>query len=352
MKILKAIVFALLIIIPAIIPLSATGQSMPKSDPERLKADVCYLTSDELEGRLAGTPACDMAADYIGGFFASIGLLPGDLLENDYFQEFEITTGVTAGNDNAFSISTPDSIYYLTLQTDFIPLYFSSNGKYEGDVVFAGYGITAPKYGWNDYEDLDVAGKAVFILRGEPGQDNPDSVFEGTDTTMYSGLRWKAFNAQSHGAAAMIVATGPMSLKEGEEDKLIALEKADAFGESSIPVVQITLDSANLLFSKMDAPLSMYQEEMERNSMAFGTSVENVTVSLTVDLNREKSQTRNVVGILPGSDPVLKDEYVVVGGHYDHLGWGIEGSLYKGEERQIHNGADDNASGTSAVMEL
>ncbi len=321
-------------------------------DMERLMADVYYLASDQLEGRLAGSPGAHMAAAYIEEQFASLGLVPADSVDGDYFQEFEITKSVSLGEFNHLAINVSGVVIEPVVEVDYTPLCLSSDGMVDGEVVFAGYGITAPEYGWDDYAEVDVEGKIAFCLRGEPGQDDEQSVFNGSQPTHYSNIGWKAFNALNHKATALILVTGPMNIPEGEEDELASLERAMPFNESGLPIVQISQEVAGVLWSNMGAPLAMYQSEMDRHMMPFGTLLEGVHVSLGVDLEREQVRTWNVAGILPGSDPALREEYVVVGAHYDHIGWGEILSKYEGEDRQIHNGADDNASGTSGVLEL
>jgi len=323
-----------------------------RPDIDGITADVYYLASDELEGRLAGSPGAELAAEYIAERFSSLGLVPADTIDGDYNQEFEITTAVSLGDGNRLAITTSAGALEPCVEQGYIPLCMSADGTVEGEVVFAGYGITAPEYGWDDYEKVDAGGRIVFCLRSEPRQDDPESIFNGVYPTQYAGIRWKAQNAADHGAIGLILATGPINIPEGQEDKLISLGEGIGFGESTIPVIQIDQATAEFLWSGMGAPLGMFQGEMNRHMMAVGMPIEGVTVLLTVNLEKELATTWNVAGILPGSDEILKDEYVIIGAHYDHIGWGDFASKYQGEERQIHNGADDNASGTAGVLEL
>ncbi|MCX6645156.1 MAG: M20/M25/M40 family metallo-hydrolase, partial [bacterium] len=320
-------------------------------DIRRITSDVYYLASDELEGRLAGSPGCDLAAEYIASSFENCGLQPIENLNNDYFQNFDITSDVSLGVDNSLKITTQEGEFNYTVGGDFHPLYFSPDGQVQGEVVFAGYGITADEYGWDDYADIDATGKIVLCMRDEPGKDNPDSTFDGINPTLYSGLRWKATNAQNHGAIGLIVVTGPAYLTEGEADEFVGLDQHSGLGEAGIPVIQVNQAVADKLIGTMGAPLSMYQTEMENYGMAFGALIEGVSVDFSVSLSREYASTKNVIGVLPGSDPELSDQYLIIGAHYDHIGWGTIGSLYDGEPA-IHNGADDNASGTAGVLEL
>ena len=321
-------------------------------DIARIEADVYYLASDELEGRLAGSPGAEMAAEYISSEFSELGLLPGDSIEGDYCQDFEITTSVTPGENNHLSVTSPEGFISLGMRTDYIPVYLSADGEIEADVVFAGYGITAPEKDWDDYANLDVDGKAVLCLKGEPRMSDPDFTLGGIYPMEYSGIRYKSMNAWRHGAAALILVTGPANIPEDGQDPLIPLNQRSAYGRSEIPVIQVSQDTLAILWSTMQAPLEMYQGEMDRHLMGFGAHLEGIRISLAVDLERTTVHTCNVAGIVPGSDPELAEEYIIVGAHYDHIGWGDVNSKYEGEDRQIHNGADDNASGVSAVMEL
>ena len=331
---------------------SLTAGTSTGPDPERLTADVFYLASDELEGRLAGSPGARLAAEYIADQFSSIGLVPPDATLPDYYQEFSVMADARWGENNHLEISTPDLKKEMVIGQDYATLSLSANKSAAGEVVFAGYGITAAEYNWDDYAAIDVLGKIVFCLRGEPREDDPDSIFNGVNPTYCSSLRWKVLNAWNHGALALIVVTGPINIPEGQEDRLIDIRGVPKFGQAEIPVVQVSQEAAALLWSSMDAPLAMYQAEMDRNMIPFGTLLEGISVSLSTEIERITRPAWNVAGILPGSDPDLASQYVLIGAHYDHIGWGQIGSRYEGTDRQIHNGADDNASGVAGVLEL
>lgn len=341
-KVALTTLLALILAVPVIV---SAGENDP--DLERITDDLYFLASDNLGGRLPGTLGFEIAAEYIKNEFKYSGLNPGTP-DGSYFQDFDITSGVSLAGANSLDITTPDGTFSYSAGDDFLPLFFSQNASIEGEVIFAGYGITSEEYNWDDYADLDVNGKIVLCFRDEPGRDNPDSQWAGIQPTMYSGLRWKTYNAQNHGAIGLILVTGPAYLEEDEEDEFIGLDHTGGFGESGIPVIQVSQEVAGVITGTLGAPLSMFHGEIERHGMAFGAPLENISISLTVDLEREYTDTRNVVGILPGSDPVLKDEWVIVGAHFDHIGLGFEGRYYG----EIHNGADDNASGTTGLLEL
>jgi len=319
------------------------------SDPDRIRTDIEYLASDELEGRFPGTDGIELAAEYIRDEFIDMGLETINDSDDPYCQPFEASIGISLGNNNVVTVTTPDGAIEGELLLDFVPSVLSGNGVVEGDVIFAGYGITADEYGWDDYADIDAEGKIVFCWRAEPGRDDPDSVFDGDNSTRYTRFDYKASNAQAHGAVALLVATAPGYVDEDSEGYLTRFRSWRGLGSTGIPIVQVSQEIAEAMFSVMGAPMSMYHAEVERHHMAFGSELDGVTASVHVDLNHESAETRNVAGILRGSDPDAG--WVVVGAHYDHLGMGIETSRHEGEPA-IHNGADDNASGVSGVLEL
>jgi len=339
-------IFLCLITFPA-----TADETRPDADPDRIADDVYFLASDDLEGRFTGTDGAEIASRHIREWFEISGLLPGDTSDGDYFQEFEVTSGVHPSDGNLFLITDQNGVFDSTLNVDYQPFYFSTNGEVEGDVVFAGYGITSEDHGWDDYKDLDVEGKIVFCFTDEPGRDDPDSDFDGQNPTMYSGLRLKVTNAADHGAAAVILATAPGYIGEDGDWPFLGFEFVRGLGETPIPVIAINQESADRLFASMGAPLSMYHSEMERHHMAFGMPLDGINVKMAVDLEREYITTWNVVGILPGSDEDLSDEYVVIGAHYDHIGYGV-GLSSGDDDDEIHNGADDNASGVGGLLEL
>src|SRR4051812_31927719 len=168
--------------------------------PVRYMKDVTYLASDEMKGRGDGSPELDRAADYIAEQFRSAGLSPaGDA--NTYFQGFEITTGAVLGAKNEFSVNGRN----LRMNEDFVPITFSSSAEFEGPLVFAGYGITAPEYKYDDYSGIDASGKIVVVFEREPQENDPKSVFAGTALTSHASFTNKAINARLHGAKGIML---------------------------------------------------------------------------------------------------------------------------------------------------
>lgn len=328
----------------------AMPPGLDQIDQARLRADVDFLASEELEGRFTGTPGCEQAAGYIAAQLGAAGISPG-AKGGSWYDEFTFTSGVSLAAGNACTVITGTGLRSgLSPGMDFVPLFFSPNGSFEAEAVFAGYGITAPEYGWDDYKDLDVRSRVVLVLRHEPGMDDPDSPFEGKKLTRYSDLRQKAIRARERGAAAMIVITGPRS-PAGEADELLGMTQVDGFGEVGIPVMQMKRRHADALLASVGMTIEAVQAAMDTDYAPVALHLPGSQISGTIALERISTQSANVVGWLEGSDPELRAEIIVIGAHYDHLGWGQSGSLHTGPPA-IHYGADDNASGVAGVIEL
>ena len=321
----------------------------------RLKADVAFLAADAQEGRGPGTKGIDAAADYIAAAYAAAGLKPAPGAEG-YFQPFSIRGDARLAGPTALSFRGPDRTIRIEAD-DFAPLAIGSSASLEGvPIVFAGYGITAHdrKVGvdYDDYAGLDVKGKAVLVLRREPQMDSDASPFAGKQTTTYAGFNHKMTNAFQHGAAAVLLVNDLGGLK-GNEDRLLAIGGAGAEQNSPIPFLMISRKVAdNLLGAAKLPPLAELERGIDADLKPRSAALPNFTVAARADIARDGVKIKNVIGVLEGEGP-LKDETIVVGGHYDHLGSGglTSGSLAP-FSRDIHNGADDNASGTAMVMEL
>jgi aminopeptidase YwaD len=311
---------------------------------ERLADDVKALSSPSMAGRRSGTPGAEAAARYIAQAFRSAGLAPaGD--QAGYEQAFEVPTGVRLGAANSLAIVTRGA-RTLALGRHFMPLTVSGDGARSGDVVFAGYGITAPDLGYDDYAGIDVRGKIVVVMTGEPRGRDPSSPFRKPEAYHYSERRHKVINAREHGAAAVLLVAHPGAAS----DVLPTL--AGVAAPWSVLAVAVVRPVVDAVLAPSGTSLAAAADAIDRPLAPRSFVVPGVRVAVEVKLVRERSATANVVGILRGSDPALKDEAVVVGAHYDHLGLGGEGSLEPDRVGVVHPGADDNASGTAAVMEL
>jgi peptidase M28-like protein/PDZ domain-containing protein/PA domain-containing protein len=313
---------------------------------EAIVDDVRYLASDALQGRRSGSPGCDAAAAYVARRFESLGLRPGG--DDGFYQRFELTVGVSLGPDNALSVDRGDGAQALEAGKDFAPLSFSASGRAVAPLVVAGYGITAPESSYDDYAGLEASGKIVLILAGEPRERSDKPVFGDVKPSAWSQPRLKVSTAKEHGAAAVLFVTGPLG-HEGEDDDLPALSRSG--GDVGIPVAHVRRAAVETWLRAAGKSLADVQRGIDE-SLKGASFDAGCTATLTTDIRRERRPTANVLGVLPGTDPARSREVLVVGAHYDHLGLGGEDSLAPDETGQVHNGADDNASGTAAVLAL
>jgi len=308
-----------------------------------LKQHASYLASDELEGRKPGTTGNELAAQYVARQFATIGLQPlGD--NGTYFQKFEVVTELQLGKNNSLTLQQNKKKTSYILDKDFRPLGFSSDTTVTAGLVFAGYGISAPDLNYDDYSNVNVTGKIAVVLRGTPEGDSPHSQFG-----RFAPLRYKAMNARQKGAVGLIVVT-PVS--EDSSDALIKLRYDNSFSSSGIPAIHVTRAVINSWLKAHKTNVDSLVVYIQRTKKPNSFEVKKLTVSLSAEIVKIKKPTNNVVAILkaPNSIP---NEHLIIGAHFDHLGYGGEGSgSLAPSKHEIHNGADDNASGTSALIEI
>jgi hypothetical protein len=302
-----------------------------------LKDHVKYLASDSLKGRLTGSAGDSLAAEYIRKEFTSFGFIP---LSGDGLQKFEVTKRIIPGKNNSLVLNGTS----YTADKDFMPMSFSSDGSLESDVIFAGYGfnITGDSLKWNDYEGIVPKGKWVMILRADPEAENTKSPY-----IQYSGDRDKALLAKDMGAAGVLLVSGPVS------DPQDTFEQLNNEGFSvGIPVFRIKREVADVILLKSKKTIESLEKNINDNRKPAGFATR-VTVNANAEIVREIANTRNVVMLLPGEDEQLKNEYVIIGAHFDHLGMGGPGSSSRAPDTiGVHHGADDNASGVSLMLEL
>lgn len=303
---------------------------------------VRYLASDELDGRMTGEKGAEKAAVYIARNFEKAGLRPlGD--GGTYFQKFPLPDKVIPGDDNSLTVTLGGHNKRLELGRDFFPLSFSASGSVSGEIVFAGYGISAPEMGYDDYEGLDVGGKIVLLLRGSPKDMGYRSHFYD-----YASFRYKAANAAGKGAKGVIFVT-PESI--GEEDDLASFAFELPSGAAPVEAVIVRREIAREIVASAGRDLARLEETLyggkSGSFFVRGSDAEIRTELLTV-----RGESANVLGFVPGSDPELRNEVVVIGAHYDHLGTGQSYTVPGLEKGMIYNGADDNASGVSGLIEL
>ncbi|MCK6503445.1 M28 family peptidase [Myxococcota bacterium] len=306
------------------------------------------LSSDEMEGRGTGTPGLDRARDWLAARFTAMGLEP---VGGTGQQQVPVTLGVALGEGNALAGGKARDLSrgkgVAALGEAWTPLGFSSNGAFEGGLVFAGYGIRAEELGYDDYAGLDVQGKVVLALRFEPGESDEKSIFDGRMPTRWSDLRYKALRAREAGAAALILVTGPTNAGEGEPDGLPRLKPEGPTSVAGIPVLQVTRAVAQAWLSAGGQDLAALQAAIDAQGKPQSKALPQVTVKGRVELVPQQVSSTNLLFRLPGAG-ALAEETVVLAAHYDHLGMGGRGSM-KPDVVAVHNGADDNASGVAAL---
>jgi aminopeptidase YwaD len=361
----------------AALSLAVVGQqSSPQLTPsvDRLRAHVEYLASDKLEGRRTGTPGANSAAEYIAREFARYGLrrsigydTPGmSRMEADspnrYLQKFAYVAGVELGKGNELSFrlvgkpasnAAPAQANVSLIQRvgeDWLPLGLSAPGRIENTpAVLVGYGLTVSELKYDDYAGANASGKVAIAFSGTPDGNNPHGQF-----SRYEDIRWKAIAARNAGAKALIVIAAETNFKD---DRLSRFSYDNSAGDAGLPVVAISRQAGAQLLSANSSLLADVEKRLRSRQPQTDTTEtqllpqQNVLITLSTDIVRREVAAYNVIGILDGSDPTLKNEVIVIGAHYDHLGHGGEGSLAP-REGEIHHGADDNASGVAGVLEL
>ena len=320
------------------------GACKPGTNPEittdDLKESLTYLASDELEGRLPGSNGGKLAAEYVASKFELYGITPGG--EDGYFQNFDVVTKTEAPVE-ANILRAGDITGELG--KDFTPLSYSDNATLTADVVFAGYGfaIDQDSLQWDDYEGTNVEGKWALVLLNDPEIRDPNSLF-----IPYSGEKSKVVTAKEKGAGGILFVAGP---KVSRNDKLLSLEVDQTESNLGIPAFSISREFADKLLAKGGTTVEKLEEglvsTMKPNSFSIDMELEG-----TSNVVFHKTSTENVIGVLEGSDKELKSEYVVVGAHFDHLGWGGTEASREPDTLAIHYGADDNGSGTSGLLEI
>lgn len=309
-----------------------------------MRADLEFLTSPPVDGRASLTQGADAAAWFLATEMRKAGLLPA--AGASYLQRFDLagvrldrersSVGVRqAGDEQRFA---PTAVFFPdpTREIDLVL-----------DVVFAGYGITAPEFGYDDYAGLDVSGKAVLVFDHEPQEDDPAWTFHGTGLTLHAGVWAKTWNAQQHGAAALLVVTEPLNRHRSvprPPDRANAPAQALVSGELRIPRITLPADAAAALMRPTGRAPADWQREIDGALRPASRPLAAVSVAVhAVNETPRVQASWNVAGLLPGTDPRLRDETILVTSHYDHLG---------SHGGRIYPGANDNGSGTVAMVEV
>lgn len=306
--------------------------------PEQLKEQMAFLASDSLKGRYPGTPEDQVVAQFIAQAYSKAGL---KFFNNSAFQSFEVVTSVQPGN-NMLQLNGTSGTY----DQDFSVFGFSANAVLDAEIVFAGFGlvIETDELNRNDYEGLDVKGKWVLVLKGDPEPDNNDSKF-----IPFSDARSKAMYARDKGAAGIVFVGGK---KNNPKDEIAPLLFERSVVSSGIPAIDLKAAWAAPLLFNESMPLDSIEKQLISSAKPVQFTVK-ASLSATIELIQHKVTTQNIVGYLEGTDEILKNEYVIIGAHYDHLGFGGEGSGSRVPDTvAVHYGADDNASGVVGIMNL
>jgi hypothetical protein len=327
---------------------------------ERMKSDLSYLAGEECEGRGVETAGIVKAGEYIAGKFKEFGLKPAN--KDSYFQPFSIRgTAKLDGPNTASLIGADGKPSELKMGEDYSVSGLTSKGEVKVGLVFAGYGITVEKpkvdpkadpkkaepVVYDDYAGVDVAGKAVIVIRKTPRAGNTKEPF-APDADNYGPLTTKIETAEKHKAAAVIFVNDRDGAKD--KDELMAFDYARGGGTGSVPVIHIHRALLEQLLDKQGLKLKEIEEKIDKDLKPQSVALNDWKIAIQTSVKRQEIKARNVIGVLEGSG-TLADETIVIGAHYDHLGRGEPGSLSRGS-KDIHWGADDNGSGTTGMIEL
>jgi hypothetical protein len=344
-------VLALLITVACSVLLAAPASIAPDAILEHIK----FLSSDELRGRGDGSPELEIAADYVAKQFKAVGLQPGGS-SNEWFQPFQLEAGLTVGKGNSLSVTTKGKTVSFALGTSYYPLSAPSNEDpskpstdlHDLPIVFAGYGLAVPNVGYDDYARVDVTGKAVLIFSHEPQERDNSSRLNGTRPMQQTTLAAKASLARSHGAKMLLIVGDPT---HKTDDAPYGLFGSDPDAEDHvIPVLRIRRTDAQPIIDAWQ--LDAVARQIDGDLVPRSRDLPDAKVDYVEFLSKNRRMVRNVVGVLPGGDPARAKESIVIGAHYDHVGLGGRLSVSPERTGEIHNGADDNASGTASIIEI
>ena len=410
----RGILTITLFLLLACLPQAGTAAESLEQVERRLTEATAFLASDDLEGRGLGTVGLEKAAAFVAEQFAEIGLKT-DVIEGGPFQKFQVTTDVQPGEDarNRLVFHGPDGVkggkpqeIQFKRNKDFRIMAAGGSTKFDLPVVFAGYGISSKEAGYDDYEGIDVKGKAVLVLRHQPQRGNPHSPF-GEKTSRHAYFSKKITNAYAHGAAAIIFCTAENEIQSQQAKRraqwqtaVDALAKAnEAFLEIEKPTTE-QFDAHHKTISKLVNRVAQLDREIQKQRdpvleffgagpggsrevpifhctraivdqmLAAGLNTNLAKLEKVIDhgpsprsallkgcrisgesqVLRKATEVKNIVAVLEGEGP-RAHETIVIGAHYDHLGMGGISSAAPGVKK-IHNGADDNGSGTAVLLEI
>jgi aminopeptidase YwaD len=355
MKILQRLFFLYLITINWYCSTSLNLNDVQQTiSPVIMEKYISYLASDELMGRDTPSPYLDSAAAYIAREFESFGLQP---VNGSWFQTINVGY-VSLGEKNHLKLIIAGKEKNFSIKNDFIPYQNTGNITVEGDLIFCGYGISVPESGYDDYKDTDVAGKIVLLLRHIPRENDSAAIFNATEFAKYSSIDYKTSTAVNRGAVGVIVVNDPLnhasmrpvgypwpSLSKVIPKDILPLT---LIKNVDVPVVNAGEEFVNYVFGNVEN-LKNIQKKIDEEITGYSMELPGMRVSLGTTIIIKEAPADNVIGFLEGTDPELKNEILVVGAHYDHVGY--KKNTPAGED-SIYNGADDNASGTAGVMAI
>jgi hypothetical protein len=331
--------------------------SAPRNDSicqRDLKADLFFLAGDGFRGRMTATPENDLASQFIASRFERLGLKRIGA-DGTHFQPFHLCTA-TLGATNRLEVVRSGVKPRFQLRQDFSPLNFSASAEAKGELVFVGYGISAPELGHDDYRDLEVSGKIVLVLDHEPGENDPKSPFDGVVMSEAAMLLRKALVAQQKGAVGILFVADLHNHPEPQNfeavaraawpekpPRMVRYSLQDWIERVRIPAVQVSVTTARTLLGDGKGSFDEIARAAEKPGRASAIPVERPFVNVSTDVNRHVVPDRNVVAALEGADPARNDEWIVISCHHDHDG---------ADSDRIYNGADDNGSGTVAMLEI
>ena len=304
-----------------------------------IMSHIRFLSDDERAGRYPGSRESKDVISYITKQFKRYKIEPG-ASRSRFIQPFTIVDSMSLGDKNYFYFNS-DS---LQLKKDFIPLWFSGSGALKTEVAFAGYGfsINQDSLIWNDYKNIKVQNKWVMVMRHSPERGNPHSVY-----APHSDLHKKMMVARDQGAAGIIY------ISQHQDSTLLELNYIPGYSQSGIPAIHISNAKANEILSFSAQSVKQIQKKMDSNLKSVSFNIPDVNISAKIELKSIRTKAGNIIGKITSRNHKYRDEYIVIGAHFDHLGVGGIGSgSRKIDTVAVHNGADDNASGTAGLIEL
>lgn len=330
---------AFLILSLLLVSLTVSAQT----SEQEVRRHLGKLASDDFSGRRTGESGAKLAGEYVADQFKKAGLKPAS--GESFMQFFPFITGVEpAKTGNGFFYKTRAGASPIRNENARV-VGFSPDAMIEGaPLVFAGFGIEAAESNYNDLVGVDVKGKIVVVFDGHPEGAN-----QRTPLARFS-VHFKAKQLKDKGALAMVIISNESDLSK---ERLTPTTYDPSTGESAIPVFVSTMKSVATMLGLSESDLAAVKQSLvDRKDVTAVAGIKTETVAnVGVKMEKKETQAFNVIGVIPGNDPKLKDEYIVIGAHYDHLGRGGRSSLAP-DSNDIHYGADDNASGTSALIEL